>query len=190
MEWSINMIMNDQEKVRDLYIKKDTLSIRVDLHKKYSVNTYGWGNWVFEQYEFMDNFNILEIGCGTADIWKNKSNKISENINIILTDISELMLKKAEENLSSNNKFSYKIMDIQDIPFPDNSFDIIIANHMLYHVPDLTKALSEVNRTLKPNGIFYATTIGNDHLKDLQDIYRKYEDKVNFSYSDQLTFTL
>ena len=51
------------------------------------------------------------------------------------------------------NMLSQKI-DIQDIPFPDHCFDVVIANHMLYHVPDLTKAISEVHRVLRTDGKF------------------------------------
>lgn len=57
-------------------------------------------------------------------------------------------------------------IDITDIPFEDGSFDFAIANHMLYHVPDLDKAIGEVHRVLKPDGVFYATTTGGRGLSD------------------------
>ena len=47
------------------------------------------------------------------------------------------------------NNVSFQQIDIQDINFPDETFDVIIANHMLYHIPDLQKALYEVKRVLK-----------------------------------------
>lgn len=184
------MNMSDKEKVNDMYIKKDTLSTRVNIHAKYSINKYGWNNWVFDQYNLNESANILEFGCGTGDIWVGREKQIPKNVNIILTDISPLMLEKAKEKLGYNDNFSFKIMDIQNIPLPDKYLDIIIANHMLYHVPDIIKALSEIRRVLKDDGILYTTTVGNDHLKELQDIYRKYENDVKFSYSNELSFTL
>lgn len=51
-----------------------------------------------------------------------------------------------------------KIIDIQNIPYEDNSFDLVIANMMLYHVPDLPRALAEVGRVLKPEGKLYTAT--------------------------------
>ena len=59
----------------------------------------------------------------------------------------------------------YQKVDIQEIPFPDNCFDVVIANQMLYHVPDLSKAISEVYRVLRRGGKFYASTNGNGGMR-------------------------
>ena len=182
--------MDKHESVEKMYIKNDSLSIRQNLHDKYSVNKYGWHNWVFDQYNFSENIKVIEFGCGTGNTWVNKNDKLPKNVNIILTDISPLMIEKIKGKFDNNEKFSYKIMDIQEIPFEDEYFDVIIANHMLYHVPDLGRALSEVKRALKNDGIFYTTTIGNLHLKELEDVYRIFERFAKFSYSSEITFTL
>lgn len=180
--------MNKPDDVKNLYIKEDTLSTRINLHDKYSVNKYGWSNWVFDQYQMGENLNILEFGCGTSNIWVER--QLPENTNVILTDISPLMIEKTKDKLCSINSFSFQVMDIQNVPFSDSTFDIVIANHMLYHVPNLAKALNEVKRILKDDGIFYTTTTGENHLRELQDIYRKYSDKVKFNYSTDISFTL
>jgi ubiquinone/menaquinone biosynthesis C-methylase UbiE len=184
------MKLNNEKNVKSMYINKDTLSTRVSLHNKYSINKYGWHNWIFDQYKLNENINILELGCGTGNTWIGKENQIPKNIKIILTDISPLMIEKSKEKLDKIKNFSFQIMDIQNLPFEDKSFDIIIANHMLYHVPDIAKALSEIKRILKDDGSFYTTTIGKDSLKELQDIYRSYSDKIKFQYSDECSFTL
>jgi ubiquinone/menaquinone biosynthesis C-methylase UbiE len=181
--------MNKSENVNNLYIKKDTLSTRINLHAKYSVNKYGWNKWVFEQYNINKNNKIIEFGCGNGSIWVGKGEKLPENVSIILTDISPLMIEKTKENIT-NKIFSIELMDIQNIPFSDNYFDIIIANHMLYHVPNIDKALFEIRRTLKEGGLFYSTTVGKEHLIELETIYKKYQDKVKFSYSGDLSFRL
>lgn len=56
------------------------------------------------------------------------------------------------------------LIDIQDIPYDDKSFDVVIANMMLYHVPDLQKGLSEVARVLKEDGTFYCATYGENGI--------------------------
>ena len=81
----------------------------------------------------------------------------------------------AKETVGMNPRVDYQVIDIQNIPYQDGSFDIVIANMMLYHVPDLHKGLSEVRRVLKPGGSFYCATYGehgimqfiNDTLHDL-----------------------
>src|SRR5262249_25635887 len=50
------------------------------------------------------------------------------------------------------------------------SFDVVIANHMLYHVPDLPGAVRELRRVLRPDGLLAAATNGMGHLRELDDI--------------------
>ena len=184
------MKMNQPDSINRMYVENDTLSVRMNLHKKYSVNRYGWHNWVFDQFSIKENMKILELGCGTGDIWVNRENRIPENVKIILTDISPLMSGKAKENLEKNENFSFELADIRKIPFGDNEFDAVIANHILYHVPNPEEALSEIYRVLKADGVLYSTTIGENSLRELTEIYLKYQDRVNFSYSGNLSFSL
>lgn len=62
----------------------------------------------------------------------------------------------------------------------DNSFDIIIANHMIYHIPDIDKAISEIYRVLKPNGKLYATTLGKDNMIELATLLHNFDDNIVF----------
>lgn len=48
------------------------------------------------------------------------------------------------------------------------------SNHMLYHVPDRRKALSEIRRVLKPDGALYATTIGLGNLREIRELFRSF----------------
>ena len=90
--------------------------------------------------------------------------------------------------LGSIINLSCQVVDIQEIPFGDDSFDIVIANMMLYHVPQLEKGLSEVKRVLKDNGTFYCATYGENGIVAyisglLQDLGVK--DKLNRSFTLQ-----
>jgi ubiquinone/menaquinone biosynthesis C-methylase UbiE len=58
--------------------------------------------------------------------------------------------------------------DVQDMPFGDEAFDVVAALWMLYHVPDVNRALAEIRRVLKPGGLFVAATNGDGHLADLR----------------------
>lgn len=89
---------------------------------------------------------VLELGCGTGDMWKRKSNLITKCAELVLTDFSEGMIQTAHSTIGDFPNVTYRVVDIQEIPFEMNKFDIVIANMMLYHVPDLGKGLSEVKR--------------------------------------------
>ena len=57
--------------------------------------------------------------------------------------------------------------DVQELPFPDGTFDAAVAAWMLYHVPDRDRAISELARVLRPGGRLVAITNGRDHLAEL-----------------------
>lgn len=59
--------------------------------------------------------------------------------------------------------------DVQALPQGDDSFDVAIANHMLYHVPDPDLALSELARVLRPGGILVAATNGPGHMREMNE---------------------
>jgi ubiquinone/menaquinone biosynthesis C-methylase UbiE len=91
------------------------------------------------------------------------------------------MVDAAWRNLViSGRTFQFKEIDAQSIPFEDGSFDAVIANHMLYHVPDRPKALGEIHRVLKSGGHLFATTIGQDHLKEIANWIRQLISETGF----------
>ena len=134
------------------------LNTRISIHDKYSTNKLGFGNWIFSNYVIAPGAQVLELGCGTGGMWIGREN-LSNSISLTLTDFSAGMLETAKTNLCGPD-ITFRQVDIQDIPYPDDSFDVVLANLMLYHVPDLHKGLSEVRRVLKPGGTFYCATYG------------------------------
>ena len=182
--------MTDMERLDRMYGKQDTLSIRIRLHDRYGVNPYGWRRWVFDQYDFPPNARVLELGCGTGVVWQENRARLSQDARVTLSDFSPLMVDKARVLLGDLPGFEFEVVDIQAIPMPDACLDAVIANHMLYHVPNLNKGLSEVARVLKRGGRFYATTTGVDTMRELAEIYRKMEGQGTFSFPDKISFTM
>ncbi len=152
------------------------LNARIQLHERFSTQTYDWQRWVFDSIQAKPRSRILEIGCGPARLWLNNFDRIPKNWHITLSDFSPGMLQEAQQNLQAvRHDFTFQQFDAQSIPFKEKSFDIVIANHMLYHVPDLHKALSEIRRVLTLKGRFYASTGGLKHLREIGDIVRRVE---------------
>lgn len=157
------------------YLNSSNYRSRIFLHYKFSSNKYSWPLWVFDNIVKTDNAEVLEIGCGNGLLWILNAGRVPGNWKITLTDFSEGMLKDAENSIGTAVPgINYRVMDAGEIPYSDGSFDIIIANHMLYHLPDRGKALSEIRRVLKDNGTFYTTTMEHDYMGEMSDIVREY----------------
>lgn len=157
---------NDAAAVKEQYKTSAGLDTRISFHDKYSTNKLGYGNWIFSNFDFSKGMKVLEIGCGTGSLWIGHDDIIAELDSLVLTDLLQGMLETAEANLGKSSNVKYQLADIQDLPFEDGSFDIIIANSMLYHVPNLGKGLSEVRRVLKGDGRFYCATLGKNNFME------------------------
>lgn len=122
------------------------------------------------------NIKILELGCGDASLWNKNFNHIPSNWEITLTDFSDGMLKDAKKNLGEKrSRFNFKIVNAENIPFEEESFNVVIANHMLYHVPNINKVLKEINRVLKSDGVLFASTVGKNHMKEIREIISTFD---------------
>ncbi len=158
--------MNNAIDVKEQYKEADNLNTRISIHEKYSTNKMGIANWNFTIYQIKNGIRVLELGCGTGSMWIEHKDVINKCSQIVFSDLSEGMLDAARENIGEFRNVEYRIIDIQDIPFEDEHFDIVIANYMLYHVPDINKAISEVSRVLKKGGYFYAGTAGEHGIME------------------------
>ena len=156
--------INQYKAVQEQYKTADNLNTRISIHAKYSTNKLGFGNWLFSHYDISPNKKILELGCGTGDIWKSKLHLIDESIDLTLTDCSPNMISITKDNLGKQKHVSYRVVNIEDIPYTDSCFDRVIVSMMLYHVPNLDKGLSEVKRILTREGYFYCATYGENGI--------------------------
>jgi ubiquinone/menaquinone biosynthesis C-methylase UbiE len=115
-------------------------------------------------------------------MWKECVDRIPDGWRITLSDLSDGMIDAAWRNLVVTGRaFKFEQIDAQSIPYPDETFDIVIANFMLYHVPDRPKALQEIHRVLRSpdpvsgqgGGHFVAATSSREHLKELNTWLKK-----------------
>lgn len=180
--------INDISVVKQQYATANNLNTRISIHEKYSTNKMGFGNWIMSNYRIDKGMKVLELGCGTGNMWKNSDSFISNCSKLILSDFSEGMVAATKENVGNYDNIEYKVIDIQAIPYENETFDIAIANMMLYHVPDIHKGLSEVRRVLKKDGTFYCATYGEhgiiEYLSKLLAAYGV-EDNINKNFTLQ-----
>jgi ubiquinone/menaquinone biosynthesis C-methylase UbiE len=176
-----NPLFTDQDYLRsDQYQNGTNLNARIQLHRRFSTNTYGWMFWIFDHLRLSPHSHILDIGCGPCDLWSGNYDRIPPGWQITLADFSPGMLQQGRDKLSPHPRdFEWLVADAQAIPFEDASFDAVIANSMLYHVPDRPRALSEIHRVLRPGGRLFATTNGENHMREARELLQSIDPNAN-----------
>ncbi|MFX0057165.1 MAG: class I SAM-dependent methyltransferase [Candidatus Hodarchaeota archaeon] len=97
---------------------------------------------------------ILDLGCGTGNLIIKIAKTFSE-IEIIGVDISTEILDIARENVEKkvrNQNVKFKVGSAEDLPFPDESIDLIISSLSLHHWLNPSRALKEIYRVLNKKG--------------------------------------
>ncbi|SFG83983.1 class I SAM-dependent methyltransferase [Sporolactobacillus nakayamae] len=170
--------------LNEQYQDSSNLNIRIKIHERFSTNKEDWHMWLFDHYDVKPESKILELGCGDGTFWKKNGERFPKGCAITLSDFSSGMLADAQRRIGNLPNVTYQIVDIQQIPFDDHYFDVVIANHMLYHVPDRERALKEVRRVLKPGGIFYSSTIGKEHMGGFNDLLTRFDPTFGFDLTN------
>lgn len=161
----------------DQYTDSSNLSARARLHERYSTADEDWFPWVFDQFDLPERAFVLELGCGPGYLWRENAGRIPKGWKVTLTDLSPGMVEEAVAALDGNG-YAFEVVDARDIPFADGTFDAVVANHMLYHVPDRDTALGEIRRVLTPGGTLYAATNGREHMGELHDLAAAYDPEM------------
>lgn len=174
-----------ESSLKTQYQNANNITSRIRLHSMYSQNKQGWFPWVYEQCDIGPGMRILEIGCGNGSLWaENKALLPETNIAITLSDISRGMIRDARRTLLDNNKdtrFSFQIFSGEQIPYDDASFDLIIANHVLFYCENINDVCHEVRRVLKSSGRFVCSTYGSNHMKEITDLVQEFDPRIVLS---------
>ena len=167
------MSYDDSGYVSEQYRDASNLGARVVLHGRFSTNRHPWQRWIFDGFDLPGEARILEVGCGPGSLWAENLDRLTKGWNVTLTDASPGMIQEAKDRLADDERFRFRRpADARVLPFGDGAFDAVVANHVLYHVPDRERALSELTRVLGPAGVLYASTNGRNHNREMVRMLR------------------
>ena len=164
------------------YRNSTNISARIRLHRLFSSNKQGWFPWIYEQCQITEGMKILELGCGNGRLWIENKAKLPADCEIILSDISEGMIRDVRREQSlQEDRFSFAAFDCHAIPYEDASFDLVIANHVLFYCKNVDRVCSEVGRVLKPGGRFVCGTYGMAHMQEVSRLVTQFDDRITLS---------
>ena len=160
--------------LREQYKDGSNLDARMRLHARFSTNRYGILPWILDHMKLPDDARVLEVGTGTGQMWVRNRERIPNGWRIVVSDFSGILRDGLTNLASVAHRFDAAQLDAQWLPFRDATFNAIVANHMLYHVPDVPRALTEFRRVLKPGGRCFAATFSNSNMREFNDAVERF----------------
>jgi len=149
--------------------------------------------WALSQIPIQPAMHVLDAGCGWGRFtWHLVDHYGIAPANIVCTDVSSGMLGSVQAEAQRKNSWvKLCTCEIEALPFEAGQFDLVMANHVLYHVASLATGLSELARMLRPQGYFLATTNSENvrvtiielHYAALRELGIDYEPEPPSSFS-------
>ena len=181
-----------EKSLKSQYQDAGNISARIRLHRDYSVNRQGWFPWLYGQCSITSGMRVLELGCGNGALWTENLSRLPADLQVVLSDVSEGMIRDARRAISESMEqagpavpydsseavFSYAVFDCHTIPYEDASFDLVIANHLLFYCEDIEVVCREVYRVLKPHGRFVCSTYGSNHMKEITHLVQSFDSRI------------
>ncbi|MCO7225697.1 malonyl-ACP O-methyltransferase BioC [Pleionea sp. CnH1-48] len=132
------------------------------------------GERLFERLSLMNikPQRIADLGCGTG-VFTRKLKKQYSKAQVTGVDIAEGMIEQAKKKNGLFSRCEYICADLDELPFADNSIDLLFSNLAIQWVPDLSATFRELNRVLKPQGLVLFSTLGPDTLKELRHAWQQ-----------------
>jgi ubiquinone/menaquinone biosynthesis C-methylase UbiE len=151
--------LNDPELVRREYGDGTALAERRKVFTTF-VQGPNAADIAFEAVAERRPARLLEAGCGEGEFAERVVRELGAEV--VALDLSAHMVESARAR-----GIDARVGDVQELAFAEGEFDVVVANWMLYHVPDLDRGIAELARVLRPGGRLVAATFGEDNLREL-----------------------
>jgi SAM-dependent methyltransferase len=141
-------------------------------------------HWVLGLMPMWVNARILDAGGGWGRFtWPLIDVHHVDPRNITLADLSSGMLETAAEECAARDiDLKRAACAIQALPFADEQFDVVLANHVLYHLPNIAQGVRELARVLKAGGTLIATTNSDRIVATVIALHYQALDVLGISY--------
>ncbi len=154
------------EKISGNYDKMNSV-ISFQQHKK-------WRDDTMSRMNVQAGSTTLDVCCGTADWTISMGQAVGPNGKAIGLDFSQNMLNVGYEKVKAYPQIELIHGNAMQLPFPDATFDYITIGFGLRNVPDYMQVLKEINRVLKPGGMFVCLETSQSELPGYKQLFRFY----------------
>lgn len=151
------------------YATDEGLEVRIRTHELYTRPKMDFPTWVLDQVPWRGDETVLDLGCGSGLYFEAILARLKRGGRLLGADLSMGML----QDVRSGQLLALVDLintDAMHLPLPENSCDLLLANHMLYHVPQIEQAASEMRRVLRPGGFLLATTNARHSMRGFIDV--------------------
>jgi ubiquinone/menaquinone biosynthesis C-methylase UbiE len=169
--------MNNPQLVAQQYNTDRHLQTRIRTHQLYSKGM-NLEDGVDQALKLEPMESLLDIGTGPGS-FPMRLREAGHLGRLVGMDFSSGMLEVARTKTSTVEWIQGNAMEL---PLSDSSFDLVTARHMLYHVPDMSKAIREAKRVLKPGGRFMAVTNDDGYMLEFWEaVFEAVKDDQDFN---------
>ena len=160
------LVQNVFDEVYDRYdLMNDLMSLGI--HRLWKKNLLNMMNPT-------SNSKLADVACGTGDIAKLFLNNFSKENSVTCVDPNKNMIKKGKQKLKNFKNIDWIIASAEKLPLKNNSYDFYTISFGLRNTKNLTKALKEAYRILKPGGRFFCLEFSKIQNQNLDFLYKKY----------------
>lgn len=141
------------------YASEERLAIRNETYRRL-VEGVNAEELAFQAVAERAPARVLEVGCGMGEFAERVRQEL--RVEVVAIDVSERMVA-----LAKARGVDARVGDVQALPFEDGTFDCVVANWVLYHLPDVELGVREILRVLTGHGRLVAATLGEGHMREL-----------------------
>lgn len=153
---------DDVAYVKQQYQNDENLNVRIRTHALYTVPQVDFTAWVLDKIPWHGTERVIDVGYGSGGYVAAARQRCGH---YIAADLSLGMLRGLPAPPPDRVN-----LDAQRLPLAGHAFDVVLANHMLYHVPDRDAALAEIARVLRPTGCLLAVTNSAQSMAELNHL--------------------
>jgi SAM-dependent methyltransferase len=147
-----------------MYATEEPLAVRIRTHELYTQPQVDFTAWVLDHVPWRGDERVLDIGCGSGAYVEPVCQRLARGGHLLAGDLSWGMLRDvASKPLPAGAALLNA--DAMRLPLPDGCCDVVLANHMLYHVPRIEGAVVEIHRVLRSGGCLVAATNARDSME-------------------------